>query len=80
MEKYRDAGIDPCRGLYIAADKSLFTGLDHLDKKGFGFFRKAVKREVQPLDPVVFHFVNGGALVISKWGAEAESLEVLDRR
>jgi hypothetical protein len=57
------------RGLFIAADKSMFTGLEELKKEKFGFFRKA--KAVVP-DPVVFRFVRGGVLIIAKWGPEAE--------
>ncbi|MDR1121909.1 MAG: hypothetical protein LBM08_13450 [Dysgonamonadaceae bacterium] len=58
--------------LYIAAPKSHFKNLKLREKMGFGFFT-AVKIQVQPApkDPIVFKFVKGGVLIISKWGEEA---------
>jgi hypothetical protein len=56
-------------GLFIAADKSLFD-LKGLKKNGYGFFRK------KTVDPIVFHYVKGGVLIISKWGMEANDPEL----
>jgi hypothetical protein len=65
---------DSKKGLFIAADKSLFKlkGLEK-SKSGFGFFNKLKTKEVVYInpDPIVFRYVKGGVLVISKWGEEA---------
>lgn len=56
-------------GLFIAAPKSHFN-LKNLTKKNeFGFF-EIVK--IEPKDPIVFKYVKGGLLVITKWGDEAD--------
>jgi hypothetical protein len=57
------------RGLFIAADKSLFD-LKGLTKNGYVFFRK------KTVDPIVFRYVNYGVLIISKWGMEANDPEL----
>lgn len=49
-------------GYFIAAPKSHFD-LKGLTKKGKGFFK--------PEDPIVFKYVKGGILVVTKWGDEA---------
>jgi hypothetical protein len=59
------------RGLFIAADESMFTGLNKLNKNKFGFFSKVKAAQFVP-DPVVFRFVRGGVLIIAKWGPEAD--------
>jgi hypothetical protein len=56
--------------LHIAAPQSQFKNLEQREKVGFGFFnRQEIRVEVK--DPIVFRFVKGGVLVISKWGDEA---------
>jgi hypothetical protein len=64
---------DKSESLFIAADQSLFSykGLEKSDS-GFGLFKKQKTVVVVNPDPIVFRYVKGGILVISKWGAEAE--------
>jgi hypothetical protein len=59
--------------LFIAADKALFNlkGLEK-SKNGFGFFKKHIPNP----DPIVFRYVKGGILIISKWGLEANDPEL----
>jgi hypothetical protein len=57
--------------LHIAADESQFN-LGGMEKNGLGYSKKAV---VYP-DPVVFRFVDGGILIVSKWGDEANDPEL----
>jgi hypothetical protein len=64
-------------GLFIAANKSLFKDLESLDNKGFGFFMKPEKVEFVNPDPIVFCYVKGGVLIISKWGDEANDPELV---
>jgi hypothetical protein len=60
-------------GFYIAAPKSHFAGLGGFVRKGFGFLQsKTWKLVSEPKDPIVFRYVRGGVLIISKWGTEAE--------
>jgi hypothetical protein len=54
--------------LYIAASKSMFTGLDKMEKRGYEYIVK---------DPIVFRYVEGGLLIISKWGLEANDPELV---
>lgn len=56
--------------LFIAAPKSHFDLKDlSKDKKSkFGFFNIT---KIEPKDPIVFQYVNGGILVKTKWGEEA---------
>jgi len=54
-------------GLFIAAPKSHFN-LNGLEKQGKGFFKIF---KIEPKDPIVFRYVNGGIQVITKWGNEA---------
>jgi hypothetical protein len=65
--------IEDYEPLYIAAPKSMLN-LENLreSKSGFGFFKKHRPEQVAAPDPVVFRFVKGGVLIISKWGPEAE--------
>jgi hypothetical protein len=62
---------------YIAAPKSQFKNLENKDRVGLGFF-SVTKHEPrpEPKDPIVFRFVKGGVLVISKWGDEANDPEL----
>lgn len=50
------------QGLFIAAPKSHFKGVD---KSIFSFIP-------EPKDPIVFRFVKGGIQVLSKWGLEGQ--------
>jgi hypothetical protein len=61
--------IEKNRQLFIAADKSQFN-LENLEKSenGLGFFNP---------DPIVFRYVKDGILIISKWGDEANDLELV---
>lgn len=65
--RYRTEIIDRS-GYFIAAPKSHFN-LKGLTEKGKGWFQ-VFKSE--PKDPIVFKYVKGGVLVITKWGDEAE--------
>lgn len=56
-------------GLFIAAPKSHFN-LEGLHKEKLGFFEKLIIKP-EPKDPIVFQYVKGGILVITKWGEEA---------
>ena len=62
-------------GLFIAAPKSHFN-LKTLLKRGKGFF-KILTTKIEPKDPIVFKYVKGGILVITKWGLEAEDTELI---
>jgi hypothetical protein len=64
-------------GLFIAAPANHFN-LNGLDKKGkFGFFEK-IKTKVVVNDPIVFRYVKGGIQILSKWGLEAEDIDILN--
>ena len=67
------------RGLFIAADMSLFDfgKEEHHEKKGFGFFKKPKTITIVNPDPIVFRFVKGGILIISKWGLEANDEQLV---
>lgn len=56
-------------GLFIAAPPSHFNlkGLESKTKNGFFEIIK-----IEPKDPIVFKYVKGGVLVITKWGDEAD--------
>jgi hypothetical protein len=65
------SSITDCSGLYIAAPKSKFTGLERFAiDASVGFLRSKTWRP-EPKDPIVFRFVKGGILIISMWGDEA---------
>jgi hypothetical protein len=57
--------------LYIAAPKPQFKNLKQKKERGFGFFTVKKIEMPDPKDPIVFKFVKGGILIISKWGEEA---------
>ncbi|MDR2816066.1 MAG: hypothetical protein LBB62_05120 [Proteiniphilum sp.] len=54
--------------LIIAAPQSQFTGLEKMERKGFGFFA----RKIEIPDPIVLQPVKGGYLVLAKWGEGAD--------
>ena len=70
---YRTVSQTQKTGLFIAAPKSHFDleGLQQ-DKKGFFNFTK-----FEPKDPIVFEFCEGGVLIRSKWGEEAEDVDLV---
>jgi hypothetical protein len=56
--------------LFIAAPKSHFD-LTGLSKDGKGFY-KTVSKKIEPKDPIVFRYVEGGIQVLTKWGLEGD--------
>lgn len=59
--------------IFIAAPKSHFN-LKGLKKQKLGFFNFM---RIEPVDPIVFRYVNGGIQIISKWGDEANDTELI---
>lgn len=74
---YKTRGITSYRtdksGLFIAAPKSHFN-LNGLTKSRFGFFNTVL----EPKDPIVFRYVQGGVQIITKWGLEAEDPSLIN--
>lgn len=60
-------------GLFIAAPKSHFN-LNGLKKNKKGWYN--VSFIVEPKDPIVFRYVKGGIQVITKWGEEANDINL----